>query len=216
MKKIQRSKIRCIFVVSLAVVTAVFLNGCGILLEDRTFALSLAVDYRDGEYQVWYGISDLSDEVSEEEESSEVKEKSEAGFEGTSMEEARKEFLSSQENELDMGHLKALILGEGILKNQTAYEELLNHLEAQPAVASNVSVFFCDEIEALMETEKQQEIPLGVYLTKMPKNQSKEVRIQTVKLQELYRLWYNQKKQPSLPEIKIVQEKIVVQNKPEK
>ena len=39
MKKIQINKIRCIFAASLAVVAAVFLNGCGILLEDRTFAL---------------------------------------------------------------------------------------------------------------------------------------------------------------------------------
>ena len=46
MKKIQINKIRCIFAASLAVVTAVFLNGCGILLEDRTFALSLSVDYK--------------------------------------------------------------------------------------------------------------------------------------------------------------------------
>ena len=115
-----------------------------------------------------------------------------------------------------MGHLKALILGKGILENQIAYEGLLNHLEAQPAVASNVSVFFCNEIETLMKTERQQEIPLGVYLTKKPKNQSKKTVFPPVKLQELYRLWYNQKKQPSLPEIKILQEKIVVQNKPEK
>ena len=49
MKKIQINKIRCIFAASLAVVTAVFLNGCGILLEDRTFALSLSVDYKEGE-----------------------------------------------------------------------------------------------------------------------------------------------------------------------
>ncbi len=207
MKKIQINKIRCIFAASLAVVTAVFLNGCGILLEDRTFALSLSVDYKEGEYLVWYGISDLYDEVSEKEES---------GLKGTSMEEARNKFLSSQENELDMGHLKALILGKGILEDQIAYEGLLNHLEAQPAVASNVSVFFCNEIEALMKTERQQEIPLGVYLTKKPKNQSKKTVFSPVKLQELYRLWYNQKKQPSLPEIKILQEKIVVQNKPEK
>ena len=92
--KIQINKIRCIFAVLLAVVTTVFLNGCGILLEDRTFALSLSVDYKEGEYLVWYGISDLYDEVSEEEESSEVKEKSETGLKGTSMEEARNEFLS--------------------------------------------------------------------------------------------------------------------------
>lgn len=216
MKKIQINKIRCIFAASLAVVTAVFLNGCGILLEDRTFALSLSVDYKEGEYLVWYGISDLYDEVSEKEESGEVNEKSETGSKGISMEEARNKFLSSQENELDMGHLKALILGKGILENQIAYEGLLNHLEAQPAVASNVSVFFCNEIEALMKTERQQEIPLGVYLTKKPKNQSKKTVFPPVKLQELYRLWYNQKKQPSLPEIKILQEKIVVQNKPEK
>ena len=69
MKKIQINKIRCIFAASLVVVTAVFLNGCGILLEDRTFALSLSVDYKEGEYLVWYGISDLYDEVSEKEES---------------------------------------------------------------------------------------------------------------------------------------------------
>ena len=144
MKKIQINKIRCIFAASLAVVTAVFLNGCGILLEDRTFALSLSVDYKEGEYLVWYGISDLYDEVSEKEESGEVNEKSEIELKGISMEEARNKFLSSQENELDMGHLKALILGKGILEDQVAYEGLLNHLEAQPAVASNVSVFFCN------------------------------------------------------------------------
>ena len=207
MKKIQINKIRCILAVLLAIVTAVFLNGCGILLEDRTFALSLSVDYKEGEYLVWYGISDLYDEVSEKEESGEVNEKSETGSKGISMEEARNKFL---------GHLKALILGKGILENQIAYEGLLNHLEAQPAVASNVSVFFCNEIETLMKTERQQEIPLGVYLTKKPKNQSKKTVFPPVKLQELYRLWYNQKKQPSLPEIKILQEKIVVQNKPEK
>ena len=53
-----------------------------------------------------------------------------------------------------------LKLPKGILENQIAYEGLLNHLEAQPAVASNVSVFFCNEIETLMKTERQQEIPL--------------------------------------------------------
>ena len=53
MKKIQINKIRCILAVLLAIVTAVFLNGCGILLEDRTSALSLSVDYKEGEYLVW-------------------------------------------------------------------------------------------------------------------------------------------------------------------
>ena len=94
MKKIQINKIRCIFAASLAVVAAVFLNGCGILLEDRTFALSLSVDYKEGEYLVWYGISDLYDEVSEKEESGEVNEKSETELKGISMEEARNKFLS--------------------------------------------------------------------------------------------------------------------------
>ena len=73
--------------------------------------------------------------------------------------------------------------------------------------------------EILAEREKAVKVAkemLGVYLTKKPKNQSKKTVFPPVKLQELYRLWYNQKKQPSLPEIKILQEKIVVQNKPEK
>lgn len=201
----------CIFALSAGIFVMIFLGGCGILLEDRTFVLSLSVDYKDGEYLVWYGTSDLSGEVSEEEENSPVKEQSENEFKGTSMEEAEKKFLSSQENELDMGHLKAVILGEGLLQNQTAYEGVLNYLEAQPAVASNVLIFQCKEIENLVQIEKEQEIPLGIYLTKMPQDKSKE----TVKLQEVYRLWYSQKTQPVFPEIKIWQKKIVVQNKSE-
>ena len=114
MKKIQINKIRCIFAVSLAVVTAVFLNGCGILLEDRTFALSLSVDYKEGEYLVWYGISDLYDEVSEKEESGEVNEKSETELKGISMEEARNKFWSSQATELDLGHGTPVMLGSGL------------------------------------------------------------------------------------------------------
>ena len=54
MKKIQINKIRCIFAVSLAVVTAVFLNGCGILLEDRTFALYLWITKR---VNIWSGMA---------------------------------------------------------------------------------------------------------------------------------------------------------------
>lgn len=201
-------RLKKVFVVLMGIALALSLSGCGILLEDRTFALSLAVDYRENEFLVWYGVSDLSDEVSEEEGETQVKEKTEAGYRGKNLKEAKKEFLKSQENELDMGHLKALILGKGILEDTDAYQELLKYLEEQPAVASNVLVFRCEDIENLMKTEKEQEIPLGIYLTKMQENHS----FLPVKLQDVYRLWYNEAKQPVLPEIEIWEEKITVQN----
>ena len=43
------------------------------------------MDYKEGEYLVWYGISDLYDEVSEKEESGEVKRKTETELKGISM-----------------------------------------------------------------------------------------------------------------------------------
>lgn len=200
-------RLRKIFVVLTAIVLVSSLSGCGILLEDRTFALSLAVDYKENEYFVWYGISDLSDEVSEEGEN-QVNEKTDVGYRGKNLKEVKNEFLKSQENELDMGHLKALILGKGILEDTNAYQGLLKYLEEQPAVASNVLVFRCEDIEALTKTEKEQEIPLGIYLTKMQENHS----FLPVKLQDVYRLWYNETKQPVLPEIEIQEEKIVIRN----
>lgn len=200
-------RLKKVFVVLTGIVLALSLFGCGILLEDRTFALSLAVDYKENEYFVWYGISDLSDEVSEEGEN-QVKEKTDVGYRAKNLKEIKNEFLKSQENELDMGHLKALILGKGILEDTDAYQELLKYLEEQPAVASNVLVFRCEDIEALMKTEKEQETPLGIYLTKMQENKS----FLPVKLQEVYRLWYNEAKQPVLPEIEIREEKIIIRN----
>lgn len=200
-------RLKKVFVVLTGIVLALSLFGCGILLEDRTFALSLAVDYKENEYFVWYGISDLSDEVSEEGEN-QVKEKTDVGYRAKNLKEIKNEFLKSQENELDMGHLKALILGKGILEDTDAYQELLKYLEEQPAVASNVLVFRCEDIEALMKTEKEQETPLGIYLTKMQENKS----FLPVKLQEVYRLWYNEAKQPVLPEIEIREEKIIIWN----
>lgn len=200
-------RLKKVFVVLTGIVLALSLFGCGILLEDRTFALSLAVDYKENEYFVWYGISDLSDEVSEEGEN-QVKEKTDVGYRGKNLKEIKNEFLKSQENELDMGHLKALILGKGILEDTDAYQKLLKYLEEQPAVASNVLVFRCEDIEALMQAEKEQETPLGIYLTKMQENKS----FLPVKLQEVYRLWYNEAKQPVLPEIEIREEKIIIRN----
>lgn len=55
MKKIQINKIRCIFGSVTRCCCAVFLNGCGILLEDRTFALSLSVVTK--RVNIWSGMA---------------------------------------------------------------------------------------------------------------------------------------------------------------
>ena len=46
--------------VLLAVIVALNLSACGVALENRSFPLSMGVDYLDGQYQVYYGLPDLS------------------------------------------------------------------------------------------------------------------------------------------------------------
>ena len=100
--------------------------ACGVPLEDRAFPLSVAVDYTEGKYEVYYGMPDLSAETGQDKEGENSGQKETVVcYRGRSMEETEELFLRSQEDYLDLGHVKAFLLGENLLKNKNAYEALL-------------------------------------------------------------------------------------------
>ena len=106
-----------------------------------------------------------------------------------------------------MGHIKALVLGEGILNNREALEELLAFLEENPAVAGNIYVFATEDMEELMSLDGQGVDSLGDYLTGILENTLEVKEQEAAVLQDLYGAWHREEELPELPEVTIVNKK---------
>lgn len=184
-----------------------FLSGCGVSLENRAFPLSMGVDYEDGHYRIVYGIPQLSKVTGQNKEETQSGEEQSLVYQGLTPEDAQDRFNENQENYLDMGHIKALVLGEGILNNREALEELLAFLEENPAVAGNIYVFATEDMEELMSLDGQGVDSLGDYLTGILENTLEEKEQEAAVLQDLYGAWHRKEELPELPEVTIVNKK---------
>ena len=184
-----------------------FLSGCGVSLENRVFPLSMGADYENGHYRIVYGIPQLSKVTGQNKEETQSGEEQTLVYQGLTPEEAQERFNENQENYLDMGHIKALILGEGILNNREALEELLAFLEENPAVAGNIYVFATEDMEELMSLDGQGVDSLGDYLTGILENTLEEKEQEAAVLQDLYGAWHREEELPELPEVTIVNKK---------
>lgn len=176
--------------------------ACGVPLEDRAFPLSVAVDYTEGKYEVYYGMPDLSAETGQDKEGENSGQKETVVcYRGRSMEETEELFLHSQEDYLDLGHVKAFLLGENLLKNKNAYEALLAYLEEKPSVAGNIYVFSCRSPREIMELEGTELDSLGTFLVRIVESRPYSRQEEQTDLQSLYNAWHNQENRPSMLQV---------------
>ena len=176
--------------------------ACGVPLEDRAFPLSVAVDYTEGKYEVYYGMPDLSAETGQDKEGENSGQKETVVcYRGRSMEETEELFLRSQEDYLDLGHVKAFLLGEDLLKNKNAYEALLAYLEEKPSVAGNIYVFSCRSPREIMELEGTELDSLGTFLVRIVESRPYSRQEEQTDLQSLYNAWHNQENRPSMLQV---------------
>lgn len=176
--------------------------ACGIPLEDRAFPLSVAVDYTEGKYEVYYGMPDLSAETGQDKEGENSGQKETVVcYRGRSMEETEELFLRSQEDYLDLGHVKAFLLGENLLKNKNAYEALLAYLEEKTSVAGNIYVFSCRSPREIMELEGTELDSLGTFLVRIVESRPYSRQEEQTDLQSLYNAWHNQENRPSMLQV---------------
>ena len=176
--------------------------ACGVTLEDRAFPLSVAVDYTEGKYEVYYGMPDLSAETGQDKEGENSGQKETVVcYRGRSMEETEELFLRSQEDYLDLGHVKAFLLGENLLKNKNAYEALLAYLEEKPSVAGNIYVFSCRSPREIMELEGTELDSLGTFLVRIVESRPYSRQEEQTDLQSLYNAWHNQENRPSMLQV---------------
>ena len=176
--------------------------ACGVPLEDRAFPLSVAVDYTEGKYEVYYGMPDLSAETGQDKEGENSGQKETVVcYRGRSMEETEELFLRSQEDYLDLGHVKAFLLVENLLKNKNAYEALLAYLEEKPSVAGNIYVFSCRSPREIMELEGTELDSLGTFLVRIVESRPYSRQEEQTDLQSLYNAWHNQENRPSMLQV---------------
>ena len=183
------------------------MSGCGISLEDRVFPMSMGVDYENGHYRIVYGIPQLSKVTGQDKEETQSGEEQALAYEGLTPQNALERFNENQENYLDMGHMKAIILGEHIMENRDALAGFLGFLEDNPAVAGNIYVFVTEDMEALMSLDGQGVDSVGDYLTGILENTMDKKEQKAVILQDLYGAWHREEEFPKLPEVTIVNKK---------
>lgn len=183
------------------------MSGCGISLEDRVFPMSMGVDYENGHYRIVYGIPQLSKVTGQDKEETQSGEEQALAYEGLTPQDALERFNENQENYLDMGHMKAIILGEHIMENRDALAGFLGFLEDNPAVAGNIYVFVTEDMEVLMSLDGQGVDSVGDYLTGILENTMDKKEQKAVILQDLYGAWHREEEFPKLPEVTIVNKK---------
>ena len=183
------------------------LSGCGVSLEDRVFPMSMGADYENGHYRIVYGIPQLSKVTGQDKEETQSGEEQALVYEGLTPQDALERFNENQENYLDMGHMKAIILGEHIMENRDALTGFLGFLEDNPAVAGNIYVFVTEDMEELMRLDGQGVDSVGDYLTGILENTMDQKKEKAVILQDLYGAWHREEEFPKLPEVTIVNKK---------
>lgn len=203
LKRIKLEKAAVIL--AIGIIAAACLTGCGVPLEDRAFPLEMSADYRNGKYEIRYGIPPFSGTTGQDKNTGQAEDAQSVGYTGKILKEAEKKFHDNREKYIDTGHMKALILGYGILENKEAYGELLQFLEEKPSVGAGIYVFASREIPALMSLDDSQSV--GEKLTGIMENHQKKDRRKIIKLQDLYSAFHRKEERPELPEVYVVNKK---------
>lgn len=196
-------KKKSVFVKGAAILLCMLpLSGCGVSLENRAFPLSMSADYKDGSFELIYGIPGLG-EITGQGKNQEEQPQA-ISYQGATPKEAEEAFNRNQKNYLDMGHMKIILLGKDLLENEDALFEFLNYLEEKPSVAGNIYVFSCEDVKALMSFDTQGGESVGDYLTGILENNLEGKPKNTVTLQDLYNRWHRKEQLPQLLEAELV------------
>ncbi|POP33687.1 spore gernimation protein [Lactonifactor longoviformis] len=189
----------------LGLILLFFLNGCcGVEPENRAFPLIVSIDYTDGEYEVIYGIPDLSNTTGQgKKEESGSQEPRVTVYTGASIKEIEEEFDKSQKNYLDLGHVKTFLLGDGLMENKEAFTKCLAYLENNPAIAGSIKVFRSSQVEEAMSLNGNEIDSLGEYLIGILENKPNPDRKAQVTIQKFYNAWHNQEEFPKVPRVNV-------------
>lgn len=148
---------------ALGTLSSVLLGGCSSTdLEERNFPLAAYIDLSEDGYGMELGFQQLG-EISAA--NSDKENITSAAVEGADGYELFRAAQTGYPGEMDYNHMKALILGEDLMRDAEKRTELLSYLEEQNVIARNTLIFVSSEdMSELMGMQADLKEAVGTYL----------------------------------------------------
>ena len=138
------------------------LTGCRTTeLEDRCFPQVAVVGYDDGKVGFALGFPRVGSSGEEEPQMNEIKV---SMAYAKTFADARSKYEGHLNKLVDYNHLKVLVLEEDLLEKPKRYDEMLDALALQEDLPRNTIVCVVDDVEDLLEIDKNLPQDLGTYL----------------------------------------------------
>lgn len=203
MKKRKERKKR-MFLLLTACGTALSLCGCaGVEPEMRAYPMAVSVDFQGGEYVVAYGMANLPVDTGQGKDAQEGAGEQNTGpeYRGKDMEEIHRLYDATQEYELDLGHVQAVVLGDNLLDREEAVDYIFGYMENSVVLGKSAYVFRMDAPARLMELNGDGTI--GNYLTGLYDNRTGSGREEPLTLENCFYEWNNYRKLPVIPRVNV-------------
>lgn len=212
----------------LAVTVLIYGYSC-VEARNRAYALAMCVDWQKDGYKIWFletvpegsekddgkssggsggqgesGGSQGGQEQSGSQTASEngkSAQDQEECYRGADFREVLDEFARSNEQYLDLAHVKAVVLDESLLFNRPAAKTLFADLAALWRMDENSFVYQCGDVRELAEADLGDS-SLGDYLSGIYENQQGQTR-EPLKLRELLTSWENGRYDKAIPVVEI-------------
>ena len=152
-------------------------------IEDRNYALILGMDEKQsGQWQATYSFADLSKVAQTKGKGAESVS---AIYRGANHEEIEEQYERKQDKELEYGHLKVLILGQELVKDEGQYDNFLKELRRRDEYSRNILVF-CAQEEASAIVKLDETIN-GLLSDRLKRLEEQHIPTKTVTLKTVLR-----------------------------
>lgn len=136
-------------------------------IENREYADAMIIDYGQGKYKVA-----LTFPADEEENRLE-------DYEVSDLYALKYEYGQMSDKRLDLSHIQAVILGEGILKNEETFREVIAFLEDEQEISDSLNVCAINQdMKSFIDSIQESGIRPGRYISKMLENNIRYAKTQ--------------------------------------
>jgi hypothetical protein len=147
-----------------------------------------------GKWRVWYAPANLAvvtGQGKDEQEEGTDEDPASLFFEAETFDEIAQQYDSTEEYDLDTGHVQAIVFSDALLSDRGRMEELLKYLEQDRALGHSAYLFHAEKPEDIMEQNGKQVESVGEYLCGIYDNRVK--RKEAVTLADLRYAWENER-----------------------
>lgn len=194
----------------LLLTVACLLSGCKDMtqIENRDFILAMGIGFEQEEYKITYSRPDLSaltgQAVGEEEQFL-------VTYTGQNMIDTENKYKKSFDKQLDLRHLKVIILDYTIGNNEGKLEELLSYMENKYEISRNTLVFYTmDPADSLLELDKNSSGSIGENIEQMYQNNADYREVAKTTIGDLINGKYQLEKTHLIPNLQVVEEGIAL------